>query len=456
MDELEKPKREEIIKEFFDKYPAEIQAALKKTPEERTAYEAQMVAKADLYLNPASHQYIAKSSTAGGQLKGEQKKEWDELNAKLKGFAHLHPGPLPSSTGIADLSSESPKTYVLKGGSYENPTEEVQPGFLSILNPAATPIIKPVALNSTGRRTALARLLTDPENPLTARVFVNRVWQHHFNQGIAATPSDFGFKGERPTHPELLDWLASQFVKQNWSVKKLHKLIMLSATYQQASAYRADAANMDPDDKLLWRYPRQRLEAEVIRDAALAVSGLLNRKMSGPSVYPELPAGMQPYGSWKVSQPEDRNRRSIYVFVRRNMRYPMFETFDMPDTHETCSRRNRTTSPLQALTMLNNKVSLEWAQAFAGRVLQAAGASRDRQIETAYRLAYGRTPSATELQLAGKFFDYHSAIIADRARNDEPLAMPALLALNVPETEAATLVDFCHMLLNSNEFVYLN
>jgi hypothetical protein len=454
--EIEKPKREEIIKEYFDKYPAEIQTALKKSPEERSAYECQMVAKAELYLDPASHQYIARSSTVGGQLKGEAKEEWMALSAKLKAFAHLHPGPLPVSTGIADLSSESPKTYILKGGAWENPTEEVQPGFLSILNPASTPVIKPASLNSTGRRTALARLLTDPENPLTARVFVNRIWQHHFHQGIAATPSDFGFKGERPTHPELLDWLATQFVKQNWNIKSLHKLIMLSATYQQSSAFGAEPARVDPDNKLLWRYPRQRLEAEVIRDAALAVSGLLNRRMGGPSIFPELPEGMQPYGSWKVSEPEERNRRSIYVFVRRNMRYPMFETFDMPDTHETCPRRNSTTSPLQALTMLNNKVTLEWAQAFAGRVLQTAGANRDRQVETAYRLAYGRTPRASELRLATKFFDDHTTIIAERASNDEPLALPSLLSLNVSDADAATLVDFCHMLLNSNEFVYLN
>jgi hypothetical protein len=456
MAELEKPECEAVIQEFFEKYPAEIQVALKKSPAERSPYECQMVAKAELYLNPDSHQYIAKSSIAGGRLKGEQKKHWDALNARLKEFAHLHPGPLPAATGIADLNSESPKTYVLKGGSWEAPTDEVQPGFLSILNPSPTPIIKPAVAHTTGRRTALARLLTDPSNPLTARVFVNRVWQHHFHQGIAATPSDLGFKGERPTHPELLDWLAAQFVKQNWSIKSLHKLIMLSATYQQSSDFRADAASLDPDDKLLWRYPRQRLEAEVIRDAALTVSGLLNREMGGPSVFPELPAGMQPYGSWKTSEPQDRNRRSIYVFVRRNMRYPMFETFDMPDTHESCSRRNSTTSPLQALTMLNNKVTLEWAQAFAGRILPSAGPNRDRQIELAFRLAYSRIPSTSELSLARKFFDNHASIIAERARNSEPLALPTLLSLNVPEADAATLVDFCHMLLNSNEFVYVN
>jgi hypothetical protein len=250
----------------------------------------------------------------------------------------------------------------LKGGAWEFPTEEVEPGFLSILNPAATPILPPPQLHSTGRRTALARLLTDPENPLVARVMVNRVWQHHFGKGIAASSSDFGFKGEKPTHPELIDWLATDFVKDGWSLKKLHKLIMLSATYQQSSQFRADAAQTDPENRLLWRYPRQRLEGEVIRDASLYISGLLNPAMGGPGVYPELPNGMEKAGGWRLSKKtEDRNRRSIYIFVKRNLRYPMFETFDMPDTHESCARRNCTTSPLQALNMMNDALTLEWS-----------------------------------------------------------------------------------------------
>ena len=461
LDALEKPEREEIIKDYVDKYPAEIQAALKKAPEERSPFECQMVAKAELYINPASHQYIAKSSTAASRLKDEGKKQWEALKAKLKEFDHLHPGKFPVGTGIADLSAESPRTYMLKGGAWNAPMEEIQPGFLSILNPALTPIIRPAHLESTGRRSALARVLTDPENPLTARVIVNRIWQHHFESGIAATASDFGFKGERPTHPELIDWLASEFMANGWSMKHLHKRIMLSATYQQASNFRPEAGQIDPDNKLLWRYPRQRLEAEVIRDAALAVSGLLNPAMGGPSVYPELPAGMKPYGSWEVSESDERHRRSIYVFVRRNMRYPMFETFDMPDTHESCSRRNSTTSPLQALTMLNNKVSLEWARAFASRVYRAAGSDREKQVHTAYRLAYGRAPSSHELELVHAFFKKHTAIIAsDRRDKDETLTLLASLDPEFERTDPAAqligLIDFCHMLLNSNEFVYLN
>jgi hypothetical protein len=457
MADLEKPARQEIIDDYVEKYPAEIQAALTRKPEERSPFEAQMVAKASLYINPESHQYIAKTSAVVAKLKGEKKKQWESLNDELKGFAHLHPGDLPMGTGIRDISDASPKTYVLKGGSWEAPMDEVEPGFLSLLNPASTPILKPLHVKSTGRRTALARLLTDSENPLVARVIVNRIWQHHFEHGIAASSSDFGMKGERPTHPELLDWLAREFVHAGWSMKKLHKVIMLSATYQQSSQFRAEAAESDPENKLLWRYPRQRLEGEVIRDAALSVSGLLNRQMGGASVFPELPAGLDSYGGWKINRDEqDRNRRSIYVFVRRNMRYPMFESFDMPDTHESCARRNSTTSPLQALTMLNNKLTLHWAQAFAGRIIETAGGNRTKQIEAAYRLAFARTPTESELSVVERFFAEHPAIIRERLEKDEPLALPQGAGSAIHAEAGATLVDFCHMLLNSNEFVYLN
>jgi len=454
---LEDPERRKIIKDYVDKYPDEIQAILAKNPEDRSPFECQMAAKADLYLKPTSHQYIGKTATVVGQLKGEKKKQWEALNAELKKFDRLKPEPLPLGTAIEDLGPEAPKTYMLKGGNWDAPTEEVQPGFLSILNPAPVPVFKPIHVNSTGRRTALARLLTDPENPLVARVMVNRVWQHHFGKGIAAAPSDFGVKGEPPTNPELLDWLATEFVRDGWSLKKLHKLVMLSATYQESSQSRTEAASVDPEDKLLWRYPRQRLEGEVIRDASLFLAGLLNPEVGGPSVFPDLPAGMDGHGAWKAnSRPEDRNRRSIYIFVRRNLRYPMFETFDMPDTHESCARRNCTTSPLQALTMLNDKLTLEWAQAFAERVLQKAGGDRARQVETAYRMALGRPPTDSEKSLVDSFFAKQEQTIDELSPVSEEGALPLVLPASMTHASAAALVDFCHTLLNSNEFLYLN
>jgi hypothetical protein len=284
---------------------------------------------------------------------------------------------------------------------------------------------------------------------------VNRLWHHHFGRGIVATPSDFGSMGERPTHPQLLDWLASEFVRQSWSMKSMHRLIVTSNTYQQSSGYNETAAKVDLQNRLLWHFPRQRLEGEVIRDSGLAVAGLLNTKMGGPSVFPELPPGMESRGGWKVNEdPAERNRRSVYIFVRRNTRYPMLESLDMPDTHESCGRRNMTTTAPQALTLLNSKLTLEWAQAFAARVLQTAGAGASQQVEAAYQLAYSRKPDATELQTALGFLDRQRGIIA--ARGAAVLALPVPAPEPVDRPAAAALVDLCHMLMNSNEFVYRN
>jgi hypothetical protein len=457
MERIAEPKRQEIIKEYVDKYPPEIQEALAKRADDRTPYEYQMVAKAELYLNPKSHQYLAPDSAIVAKLKGEARKRWDELEDQLDEFKSLHPGPLPIATGIVDLSDAAPKTFLLKRGNYDAPKDEVQPGFLTLISAKPADIVKPSGLKTTGRRTALAKLLTDPANPLTARVMVNRIWQSHFGRGIVATPSDFGLKGERPTHPELLDWLASEFVRHGWSIKYMHRLIMTSETYRQASIGRPEAMAIDPEDKLLWRFPRHRLEGETIRDEALAVAGILNTEMGGPSVFPELPVGLEGRRDWKVTKDkEERNRRSVYVFVRRNTRYPMFETFDMPDTHESCARRNVTTSPLQALTMLNDKVSLEWAENFAGRALRLAGDDEAKQARVAYELAFAREAQNDEIEMVKRFFQEHKKIVHERVIEDEPVSLPAGFPENGDKVSGATLVDFCHALLNSNEFVYIN
>ncbi len=447
---LLEPRRKEIVAELFAKYPPEIQAAITKAPSERTPIEWQMYYKAKPYLNPDDEE-VARG------LRGEAKKRWEALQAELDKFAALHPGDLPIGIGIVDTGREAPKTHILSVGVYDAPQQEVQPGFLSILDPNPAKIEPAKGLESTGRRAALANWLADPENPLTSRVMVNRIWHYHFGQGMVATPSDFGLMGEPPSHPKLLDWLATEFTRNGWSMKYLHRLIMTSNTYRQSSAHSQVGARVDPQNRLLWRFPRHRLEAEVIRDSALAVAGLLNAKTGGPSVFPEVPPGMESRGGWKVTKdPAERNRRGIYIFVRRNTRYPMFEAFDMPDTHESCARRNVTTTAPQALTMLNSKLTLEWAQALAGRVLKSAGADLKAQIETAYRLAYARRPDQAEQAIALAFFNRHRSILAERASAGEKLPLPASLPESADRVAAAALVDFCHMLMNSNEFVYRN
>lgn len=237
----------------------------------------------------------------------------------------------------------------------------------------------------------------------------------------------------------------------------MHRLMVTSSTYRQSSSYREDAGKLDSDNKLFWRFPRHRLEGEVVRDSALYVSGLLNLKMGGPGVYPALPGGMTLYrGKWPVSPADEQNRRSIYISVRRNLRYPMIEVMDMPDTHESCARRETTISAPQALTYMNSELVLSWAQSFAGQVLQAAGADVSKQIEQAYRYAYSRTPNGSEKDTALTFLNRHKQILAERAAANEKLALPPVMPDGLDPVHAAALVDLCHMLLNSNEFVYTN
>jgi hypothetical protein len=446
------PQRKKVIDELFEKYPAEIQAAIVKGNKDRSPMEWLMYAKAKPYMNPDDAQI------AGG-LRGENRSKYEALKKQLAEFADLYPGDAPIGAGIRDVNATAPATHVLAAGSYERPLEEVQPGLLSILDPAPAKVTPPQGFESTGRRTALANLLASPDNPLTARVIVNRLWHYHFGKGIVGNPSDFGVMGMGRSHPELLDWLADEFVKNGWSIKKMHRLMVTSATYRQSTAYREEAARLDSDNKLYWRFPRQRLEGEVIRDSALYVAGLLNTKMGGPGVYPPLPSGMGttgPYRNWITSDKEEQNRRSVYISVRRNLRYPMLEVLDMPDTHESCARRETTTSAPQALAFINSEMVLEWAQSFATQVLKAAGADVNRQVDQAYKLAYSRAPSGSEKDTALTFFSRHKEIIAERAEANEKLALPAYVPDGIEPAQAAALVDFCHMLLNSNEFVYRN
>ncbi|HWB96523.1 MAG TPA: DUF1553 domain-containing protein, partial [Bryobacteraceae bacterium] len=261
----------------------------------------------------------------------------------------------------------------------------------------------------------------------------------------------------RPANKELLDYLAATFVENGWSIKKLHRLILLSNTYQQSSAFNPEAEKADPQDKLVWRYNRHRLEGEVVRDAALEVSGRLNLKMGGPGVFPPLPPGVETRGGWKKDEdPSEAARRSVYIFVRRNTRYPMLEIFDMPDTHESCGRRNSTVTAPQALELLNNDLVLDWARSFAGRVLNDKGLTPEEQVDRAWKLAFSRTPTEAERKMALSWLDQHTPILAGRlAKNDHP-PMPENLPSGVEPARAAAMVDLCHMLLNSNEFVYVN
>jgi hypothetical protein len=397
-------------------------------------------------------------------LKGDNAKRYAELKKQLSQFDSLKPAPLAQGQFMVDISATAPPTYILRGGNVDAKGEEVQPGFLSVLDPSNAKYAPPAGINSTGRRSALANWLADPKNPLVARVMVNRIWHYHFGRGIVATPGDFGRMGSRPTHPELLDYLASYFTENGWSVKKLHRMILLSNTYQQSSDSDLKKAEVDGDDKLLWRWPRRRMEAEAVRDSMLQVSGLLDRTVGGPGVFPPLPAGTSTElsataaaGGWRTEKdPAQTNRRSVYIFVRRNLRYPMMQEFDSANNFDVHSARINTVTPSQTLELMNFDLIVNWAQSLAGRVLNDDGLTEAAQIDRAYRMVYGRPATAEQQSLAASFFKTQTPILQARIAGASSPPMPTNVPKGMDPARAAAWVDLCQMLLNSNEFLYLN
>src|SRR5437899_4792237 len=327
-------------------------------------------------------------------------------------------------------------THVLKRGDYRQPAEIVEPGFPSAITgnsePAAIETDRYRQFPTRGWRRTLANWIVSPDNPLTARVFVNRLWQHHFGYGIVRTPNDFGKNGERPSHPELLDYLAVRFVESGWDIKAMHKLMLLSNTYQQATENpRVTSHTQDPDNRLLWKFNRQRLEAEAIRDSILAVSGRLNPEMGGPSVFPPLPADLADFARygrtgglmWEPNdKEEDARRRSIYIFQRRSLPLPMMAAFDATVFSESCERRSSTTTPLQALSMMNGALMHEESEFLAHRIVKEAGEDRSAQVSRAFEIVLNRQPQPNEIATFVKFTGPLDAI--------------------------------CRVLMNSNEFLY--
>jgi hypothetical protein len=332
-----------------------------------------------------------------------------ELEAKINALDDQLPEPLPVLATVTDDPKQYVPVHVLARGDAGSPGDQVAMRPLGVLLPDGAAewddqMPKP--------RLALAKWITDPKNPLTARVMVNRIWQHHFGTGIVSTPNDFGRMGARPTHPELLDWLAEQFVAGGFRMKPIHRMILLSNTYQQdyLPVKPKLAAERDPEDKLLWEFPRHRLDAAQLRDAMLVVSGKRNLKKGGPSVIvpiePELTKLLYKPWQWVVNpDPSEFYRRSIYLFQKRNMRLPFLEVFDSPDRQLSCERREESTHAPQALELLNGAFSQEMATAFASRVVEEVGPSHKKQVDRAYELALGRSPDPEERQAALQFLE---------------------------------------------------
>ncbi|MCU1325633.1 MAG: hypothetical protein JWN34_1003, partial [Bryobacterales bacterium] len=326
------------------------------------------------------------------------------------------------------------QTYVLAGGELANRGELVEPGFPQAVAGDSEPAKIPFAGGSSGRRTALAEWIASADNPLTARVIVNRLWQHHFGEGIVRTPSDFGINGDRPSHPELLDWLATQLVEKKWSLKALHRLILSSSTYRQSTEnpQAEKFAAIDPANRLFWRMNWLRLEGETIRDSLLAVSGKLESSDGGPGVFVSVPSDVAEgfeFFKWFPSDEKAQARRTIYTFQRRSVMNPMIEVFDGANMSEVCSRRSATVVPTQAFSLLNSSFTSAQAKSFATRLMESAGTDIDRGLDTAFQLALARKPSPAERQK-------YKAILAGR-----------------PPVEGYTRLGV--VLFNLNEFIYL-
>ncbi|HEV3118857.1 MAG TPA: DUF1549 and DUF1553 domain-containing protein [Gemmataceae bacterium] len=343
---------------------------------------------------------------------------------------------------------KAPATHLFRRGNPAKPGKVMEPAIPVVLVQKQPTPPQPTR-KSTGRRLWLARWMTSPENPLVARVMVNRLWQHHFGQGLVASENDFGVMGQPPTHPELLDWLASEFVARKWSMKALHRMMVLSNTYQMSCTNDRTAAKIDPENRLLWRQRQRRLEAETVRDAVLAVSGQLNSEMSGPSVYPRLPQAVldgqsRPGDGWGKSDERQSARRSIYIFIKRSLAVPELDLLDTPDTTSSCEHRPVSTTGPQALTFLNGEFIHQQAYRFAERLRREAGNEPATQVQDAFALALCRPARPMELQQALEFLVEQKKQVKSDARRGA-------------QTDASlqALEAFCLVLLNTNEFAYL-
>lgn len=353
---------------------------------------------------------------------------------------------LPGSTNahalaVTEAGAMAPDTFVLLRGNPLARGDRVEPAFPKVLAPPAPQIIPPPAAKSSGRRLALAQWIASPENPLTARVMVNRVWQHHFGRGLVRTPSDFGLQGLAPTHPELLDWLAQEFVRDGWSLKRLHRLLLTSRAYRASASASTDVLRADPANDLFSRFEMRRLTAEEIRDSVLQVSGVANAKRFGPGVYITLPKEVLasqsvPGKGWGESPPSEQARRSIYIHVKRSLLAPVLLGFDLAETDRSTPVRFSTTQPTQALGMLNGDFFQQQAARMAERVRRECGADPAACVRRTLALVTSRPPSDAEVVRG-------TALIRTLEQQDGT-------------TESQALTAFCLLAMNLNEFLYLH
>ncbi|MGH9755396.1 MAG: PSD1 and planctomycete cytochrome C domain-containing protein [Blastocatellia bacterium] len=493
---IEKPYKEKLTAAKRAKLEPQFANALTKEEKLRSDEEKRLAKEARSMLEIKWNELVA-------AILPEDREKRAALRRRMHNIELYTPDPLPKALAVADTLNPTPPMNILKGGDPHRLGDEVRPRFPGVMSPKDAPPeagIEPVQIGefkSTGRRLALARWLTAPDNPLTARVMVNRLWHYHFGRGIVATPNDFGRNGQQPTHPELLDWLAAEFMNptwnaedgeterrrdggierqgdrrnpqsQGWSLKRMHELIVLSNAYQQSSlpsSGEADAkAKIDPDNKLLWRMNRQRLDAEAIRDATLAVNGNLTERLGGPSikvplepeVYDTIFTEYEPDNLWPVHpDPRQHSRRSLYLIHKRNVRLPLLVAFDAPDLMGVCGARQVSVHALQSLTLMNSEFMLQQSRALAGRLFKDAGPDERAMISRLYELTLARKPRLDEMRLTQSFLKGQAEVIRDRIARGEAVSKLKDLPKGVDGAIAAAWVDLCLATMNLNEFVYI-
>jgi hypothetical protein len=428
---------EPLREQYLDERLKDLDAATRgkvlaavKTPAKKRSAEQQRLLKAHLKAAVADDE-LAKRFPEYAVLRERVRKTVAEREKD-------RPAPLDKIAAFVETDAKPAAHHVLRRGQHGQPGEEVQPGVPAALGMPADRLridVPPAGKVSTGRRLAFARWVTAAENPLFARVMVNRLWQHHFGTGLVATPDNLGRSGAKPSHPELLDYLASEFARSGWSVKAMHRLILHSAAYRQASEPQEDLESVDPENRLLGRFPLRRLDAEALRDAMLRVSGELDTRPGGPYV----PSRRTAEGVVEVAEnvPGAR-RRSVYLQQRRTQVVTLLQLFDAPAMVGTCGKRSPSTVPLQPLALLNSEFARLRGRAFARRLAPEAGAEITDCLTLAFRLACGRPPGEAERGACMAFVEKQRAVYAKEANGNE-----------------RALADVCQMILASNAFLYV-
>ncbi len=420
--ELAKPYAEKIKEERKAKLDAALREALDLPKDKRTPEQQTLAKNAESQIKPEWDEVVE-------IMPEDVKARRAKLREQLHEIEFTAPDPMPTAYAFVNTGKDAPESFVLRMGDPHSKLEQIDPAVPRVLQNGFD-----IPKASTGRRTALANWLASADNPLTARVMVNRIWQFRMGAGLVRTPNDFGVMGDKTEHRTLLDWLASEFAAQGWSVKALDRVIVMSSVYQQSSSPDVLKANVDPDNRFLWRMNRKRFDAEMIRDAALSVSGTLNPELGGkpvripiePEVYDLIFTEHERDGLWPV-HPDVRvqNRRGIYLYNKRSVRLPLLSAFDQPDAITSCPVRPVSTHALQALSLFNSSFMQDVSRDFAKRLQSSCGDNKACAIDTAWRLALARPPRKEESRLAKDFL------------------------------KSGTLQDFCLAILNRNEFIYV-